>query len=451
MAKALRRTLMIAAAAALPVGAIIAINITTAANAAVGFPAHYAAPYLELSGGSVGDMAADMKASGVKYYTLAFIIPKTGCTPEWEADTGKSLGAFVSQAKALQSAGGQVIISNGGAAGGEMALKCTNVSSLAGVYLNEATTYNTNRLDFDIEGGTLSNTGANDRRAKALAQLQKAHPNIQVDFTVAVDPSGMPGNVMGMLKNAISNGVKINLINLMTMDYYDGKSVLTDSESAVNAAHSQFAQLFPGLSSSALYAKMGATFIAGNNDDGAPFPQSDASKFESFCQTRGLGELSFWEVDSYDKKTGYGYSKIINKITGGTPPTTTPPTGTRFEAEKATLSNATVATNHTGYTGTGFVDYAVAAGSYVQFSVSRSVAGSAKLTFRYANGSAGNRPTSLIVNGTTVTTLSFAPTTNWATWATATATVTLKSGTNTIRVSATTSPGGPNLDSLTVS
>src|SRR5262249_32752886 len=49
---------------------------------------------------------------------------------------------------------------------------------------------------------------------------------------------------------------------------------------------------------------------------------------------------------------------------GGAPP----PPG-HFEAEDATLSQATVATNHTGLTGTGLVDYTNAAGSFVSFSL----------------------------------------------------------------------------------
>src|SRR5262249_49655932 len=42
---------------------------------------------------------------------------------------------------------------------------------------------------------------------------------------------------------------------------------------------------------------------------------------------------------------------------------------TVFEAENATLSQATVATNHPGFTGTGFVDYNNVAGSYVEWTV----------------------------------------------------------------------------------
>ena len=131
----------------------------------------------------------------------------------------------------------------------------------------------------------------------------------------------------------------------------------------------------------------------------------------------------------------------------GSPP---PPPG-HFEAENATLSQAAVATNHTGFTGTGFVDYTNVAGSYVQFSVPVSAAGTYTLKFRYANGSTADRPMAISVNGGTPVTVSFPPTANWDTWATASITVSLTAGTDTVRATATGAAGGPNLDSLDVS
>ncbi|MFD1048433.1 hypothetical protein ACFQ1S_24320 [Kibdelosporangium lantanae] len=155
------------------------------------FPAHYAAPYLELSNDTVGDMAADQKATGLNHYTLAFLIPKSGCTPQWE-NGNYALGSFKSQIASLQSSGGDVIISFGGAEGGELALTCTNQDNLQAAYANVVRTYNVHQLDFDIEGGPLNNKASVTRRNKALAALQKADPSVKVDFTLPVDPGGLP-------------------------------------------------------------------------------------------------------------------------------------------------------------------------------------------------------------------------------------------------------------------
>ncbi|TML28965.1 MAG: carbohydrate-binding protein [Actinobacteria bacterium] len=123
---------------------------------------------------------------------------------------------------------------------------------------------------------------------------------------------------------------------------------------------------------------------------------------------------------------------------------------TVYEAESATISQGVVANNHASFTGTGFVDYNNVSGSYVEFSVPASKAGTVTLSFRYANGGTTDRPVAVTVNGTSAGTLAEASTGDWATWQTAKLTATLASGTNKIRATATTASGGGNLDSLTV-
>ncbi|MFJ9382076.1 chitinase, partial [Streptomyces sp. NPDC101455] len=303
-------------ASALPIAVVaVSINATASASpqAANAFPAHYAAPYLELSSGTAGDMAADMRATGLKNYTLAFLIPKSGCTPQWEAGNS-ALGAFTSQVDTLKAAGGNVIISFGGAEGGELAQTCTSVSALTAAYASVVNTYGITRLDFDIEGDTLGNTAANTRRNQALAALQAQNPSVEVDYTLAVDPSGLESDTLNLLKDAKSKGVKVNLVNIMTMDFGDGENALNDALSAAKGTAAQLASLY-GISTAQAYGRMGLTPIAGQNDDDENFTQANATTLESFAATNGVQELSFWEVDGYDKGTGYAYSRIFNKIT----------------------------------------------------------------------------------------------------------------------------------------
>ena len=124
--------------------------------------------------------------------------------------------------------------------------------------------------------------------------------------------------------------------------------------------------------------------------------------------------------------------------------------GTLYEAENATIFHGTVDSDHTGFTGTGFVNYANEVGSYVEFTVTVPAAATVALTFRYANGTTTNRPVDVAVNGAALTSLAFPGTGSWDTWQTATATATLAAGTNTVRATSTTVNGGPNLDSMTV-
>ncbi|MFC3896805.1 cellulase family glycosylhydrolase [Lentzea rhizosphaerae] len=123
----------------------------------------------------------------------------------------------------------------------------------------------------------------------------------------------------------------------------------------------------------------------------------------------------------------------------------------QYQAENATISNGLVESNHTGFTGTGFVNYDNEVGSAVEFTVTAPSAGSATLTFRFANGTTANRPMDVSVNGSlAVDELSFPGTGAWTTWQTRTTTVNLNAGTNKIKATATTSNGGPNVDRLDV-
>jgi endo-1,4-beta-D-glucanase Y len=122
---------------------------------------------------------------------------------------------------------------------------------------------------------------------------------------------------------------------------------------------------------------------------------------------------------------------------------------TDYQAEDAVISQGTVATNHLGYTGTGFVDYTNVTGSYVEWTVNAAAAGSQTLTIRYSNGTTTDRPMDIAVNGTVIA-ASFPSTTNWDTWADRSVTATLNAGANTVRATATTANGGPNVDKLTV-
>jgi hypothetical protein len=133
-------------------------------------------------------------------------------------------------------------------------------------------------------------------------------------------------------------------------------------------------------------------------------------------------------------------------------PAEAPPPVTVYEAENATLSQATVASAHPGFSGSGYADYAGVSGSYVEWTVNAAGAGTRTLTLRYANGATANRPMTIAVNGVPVATnLAFNPTGGWATWADRTLTAALNAGANTVRATATAATGGPNVDKLSVS
>lgn len=121
------------------------------------------------------------------------------------------------------------------------------------------------------------------------------------------------------------------------------------------------------------------------------------------------------------------------------------------EAENAAISRGAAESNHTGFTGSGFVNYENATGSYVEWTVNSTQAATATLTLRYANGTTANRPMTITVNGTAVApNKAFNGTGAWTSWSTTSLSAALRAGANTIRATATTASGGPNVDHLAV-
>lgn len=133
------------------------------------------------------------------------------------------------------------------------------------------------------------------------------------------------------------------------------------------------------------------------------------------------------------------------------PTSATPtPVAVDFQAEDAKIHNGQVQVNHAGFTGSGFVDYAAAAGGSVEWTVAASATTGTDVVFRFANGSAEARPMAVTVNGTLVAFVAFPVTNGWEDWRTLTVHVNLPTGTNKIKAIAATGNGGPNLDKITL-
>ncbi|WP_170184962.1 carbohydrate-binding protein [Saccharothrix texasensis] len=124
---------------------------------------------------------------------------------------------------------------------------------------------------------------------------------------------------------------------------------------------------------------------------------------------------------------------------------------TRYEAEAAPATcDGALASNHSGYSGSGFCDSGGAVGATARFTVDAAGAGAATLAIRYANGSTA-RPADISVNGAVAQAGSaFDGTGAWHTWTTKTLTVPLTAGRNTVQLAATTTGGLANIDYLDV-
>ena len=123
-----------------------------------------------------------------------------------------------------------------------------------------------------------------------------------------------------------------------------------------------------------------------------------------------------------------------------------------YQAENAAYNQAIFETKNAGYTGTGYINYDNVPGGYIEWSVNVPASTKVKLNFRYANGTENNRPVEIKVNGAlAVGSMDFTPTGSWTTWNENSTDIYLNKGINTIRATALSADGGPNIDYIEIS
>jgi hypothetical protein len=126
------------------------------------------------------------------------------------------------------------------------------------------------------------------------------------------------------------------------------------------------------------------------------------------------------------------------------------PNFARYEAEEATLSGPRVASNKSGFSGTGFADYLNKNNDYVEWTVDIAATAPYRLLFQYANGSNAARNMQVTIDGQEVGTVLGTPTSSWTGWRGENIDpVVVTAGERRIRLTALGN-SGPNVDYLQI-
>src|SRR5919198_6457165 len=291
--------------------AAVTLVVAGGARAATPLPAHVYAPYFETW--TTDGLTTTAQQSGARYFTLAFLetLSKTSCTLAWNGSRSdlETNGRYLDDIASLRSIGGDVIPSFGGwtadQGGTEIADSCKDVNAIATAYEDVITRYDVTRLDMDVEGRSLGRTAGIDRRNKALKLVEdwataQGRP-FQVSYTLPTSASGLEASGVAILQNAIDNGTRVDVVNIMAFDYYD--RVTTDmGTAAVKAATGLIAQLhslYPAKTTAQLDAMVGITLMPGLDD----YPKktekttlAHAQQVYDYARAHGFDTLSIWAI-----------------------------------------------------------------------------------------------------------------------------------------------------------
>jgi hypothetical protein len=304
-----------AAVLALPLAGITAAAApAAAATTYTPLPTHVYAPYYETYlAPNTPSITATAQASGVKYYTLAFLqaTKKGSCTLDWNSSSTMPLNYYNADIASLRALGGDVIPSFGGYSadhsGTEIADACTSVSSIAADYEQVITTLGVTRLDFDVESNSLNNTAGIARRNQAIALTEawaaaNAIP-LQIQYTLPVEQYGLDPNGESVLQSAAANNATVTSVNIMAFDYYiAGEGTVNMGQAAINAAtntHAQLASIFPSDTAAQLWNMEAITLMPGIDDKKTKnevTSLADAQTTLSFAQANNLNLLTIWAI-----------------------------------------------------------------------------------------------------------------------------------------------------------
>jgi chitinase len=256
---------------------------------------------------------------------LGFVVssPTSACTPSWggaysldQADAQLSLGNRIAQ---YQSIGGTPIVSFGGQANSELAIKCTDDSALKAAYLSVIDRYHLSVIDLDIEGAALSNWSSITRRATVIGEVegavQAAGGHLSVWLTLPVATTGLQDNAISVIDAFLRDHVALAGVNVMSMDFGSSEpDMLSGVESSITTSHAQLAKIFSSygvtMSSTQVWNHLGTTVEIGQNDTaGEQFTVDDARALTTFAESNHLGRVSMWSINR-DAQCGSAFAEV---------------------------------------------------------------------------------------------------------------------------------------------
>ncbi|GHO59502.1 chitinase [Ktedonobacter robiniae] len=302
-----------------------------------------AAPYVMPLANNPPSLTSVMSASGVKAFTLAFIVANGGCTPAWETDAGMDNVSSDTQIapiiNAIRAAGGDVVVSFGGYNGNKLGQTCGTPQATAAAEQAIINKYSLHALDFDLEEPEYENATAINNELAAAQILQANNPGLYESITIPGTTSGTGYFGQQLLNNAKTLGYTPN--NYAIMPFDGGFSGASSQISALQSFNTILMNTF-GWSSATAYAHEGISSMNGRTDSAEYFYQSDFQTVLNFAESNHLARYTFWSVNrdrqcnppdnngslsgtcSSVPQSDWDFTKIIVQFAGATPPPPTP-------------------------------------------------------------------------------------------------------------------------------
>ncbi|SCK40730.1 chitinase [Streptomyces sp. WMMB 322] len=254
------------------------------------------APYLSLGWGDPPEPAKVMKETGVRWFSLAFVLSSGSCEPRWDGHRPLTGGVDERTVKAVRKAGGDVIPSFGGGLGHKLEQSCPDAASLAAAYQKVIDAYELRAIDIDIEMSAYRSAAAQRKMLGALGAVQRANPGLVTYITL---PSYRSGPDSSLIDRAAEEGVEPDAWSIMPFSFVPsakGEDMGLISTRAVDGLKNRLMSAY-GYSETEAYKRSGVSSMNGITGEGETIRVADFRTIAAHAREHKLGRLTFWSLN----------------------------------------------------------------------------------------------------------------------------------------------------------
>ncbi|MEV1005413.1 carbohydrate-binding protein [Nonomuraea sp. NPDC050202] len=254
------------------------------------------APYLYMGWGNPPNPGTVMDATGVKSFTMAFILSSGGCTPAWDGQRALTGGADQQAINTIKSKGGSVQISFGGWSGNKLGPNCATPQAYANAVQQVINAVGPAVVDFDIENtDEFENYTVQDRILNGLKIVKQNNPNVKVVVTFGTTRTGPNSHGIRLINQARALAVPIDNFTIMPFDFGSSniyQDTVNASEGLKNALKSAY-----GWTDAQAYAHMGISGMNGLSDQQELTSPATWTQIRDWANSKGLTRLAYWAVN----------------------------------------------------------------------------------------------------------------------------------------------------------
>jgi cellulose binding protein with CBM2 domain len=260
-------------------------------------PGGRGAPYLYFGWGSPPNPQTVMNATGVKWFTMAFVNASGGCNPAWDGSRPLQGSADANAIAQIKAAGGQIVPSFGGWSGNKLGPNCSTPAALAGAYQQVINAYGLKAIDIDIENSDeFENEVVQDRILNALKIVKQNNPGIQTILTFGTSTTGPNFYGNRLIDQSKALGAGVDVYTIMPFDFGGGADMYASTVSAANGLRDKLKSTF-GWNDATAYNHLGISGMNGLSDQQELTSLDTWTRITNWAKSNKIGRLAFWSVN----------------------------------------------------------------------------------------------------------------------------------------------------------